>query len=301
VWSVSLDRVRTEAPAAEALLNLCAFLAPEGVPRGLPTERPELLPDQLATAVGDGLSYNRVLAAVGRYSLAAVTPVTIALHRLVQAVIQARLTPSDERLWAEIAVNLLRANFPNNSWEINTWATCERLLPHLLTATGHAQRLQVAGEAAGWLLHRASIYLRGRGQYRQAKPIAEQALTLTQATLGPNHPEVAWRHDGLGRVLRKLGEPVPARQQQEQALAITEATLGPNHPDMGTWRNNLGRVLRDMGDLTGARQQYEQALAITEAALGPDHPNVGIVRSNLDWVLQELDADIRRGEGPNMS
>lgn len=64
VWSVSLDRVRTEAPAAEALLNLCAFLAPE-LPRGLPTERPELLPEQLATAVGDRLSYNRLLGGVG--------------------------------------------------------------------------------------------------------------------------------------------------------------------------------------------------------------------------------------------
>jgi hypothetical protein len=27
VWSLSLDRVRQEAPAAEALLSLCAFLA----------------------------------------------------------------------------------------------------------------------------------------------------------------------------------------------------------------------------------------------------------------------------------
>jgi hypothetical protein len=35
VWSVSLDRVRAEAPAAEALLALCAFLAPD-IPRELP-------------------------------------------------------------------------------------------------------------------------------------------------------------------------------------------------------------------------------------------------------------------------
>ena len=33
VWSVSLDRVRAEAPAAEALLNLLAFFAPRGPPR----------------------------------------------------------------------------------------------------------------------------------------------------------------------------------------------------------------------------------------------------------------------------
>jgi hypothetical protein len=33
VWSVSLERVHAEAPAAEALLTVCAFLAPEDIPR----------------------------------------------------------------------------------------------------------------------------------------------------------------------------------------------------------------------------------------------------------------------------
>ena len=39
VWSVSLDRVHAQAPAAEALLSLCAFLAAE-VPRDLPARHP---------------------------------------------------------------------------------------------------------------------------------------------------------------------------------------------------------------------------------------------------------------------
>ena len=69
----------------------------------------------------------------------------------------------------------------------------------------------MAGEAAGWLLDRASTYLRERGQYRQAKPLAERALAVTEAALGPDHPDVAWRRDELGRVLRDLGDlPAPA-------------------------------------------------------------------------------------------
>jgi hypothetical protein len=47
VWSLSLQQVRVEAPAAEALLDLCAFLAPEDVPRNLPREHPEVLPKEL--------------------------------------------------------------------------------------------------------------------------------------------------------------------------------------------------------------------------------------------------------------
>ena len=189
VWSLSLDRVHQQAPAAEALLNLCAFLAPE-IPRELPREQPQLLPEELAQAVSDPLVYNRMLAVVGRYSLATVTPTTVSVHRLVQAVIQARLGKEGERRWAEVAVRLLRASFPNESWEVVTWPACERLLSHVLAAAGHAERLEVAGEQAGWLLDRAANYLHERGQYRQARPIAERALRVTEAALGAVHPEV---------------------------------------------------------------------------------------------------------------
>jgi len=184
VWSVSLDRVQQEAPAAEALLCLCAFLAPD-IPRGLPTEQPQVLPEELAQAVSDPLLYNRMLAAVGRYSLASVSPTALGVHRLVQAVIQARLGEDGERGWAEVAVGLLRAGFPNDSWGVVTWSACERLLPQVLAVAGHAERLGVAGGQAGWLLDRASTYLRERGQYRQARPVAERAVAVTEAALGP--------------------------------------------------------------------------------------------------------------------
>jgi NB-ARC domain len=182
VWSLSLERVQQEAPAAEALLNLCAFLAPD-IPRGLPRKQPHLLPEELAHADSDPLAYNRILAVVGRYSLATVTPITLSVHRLVQGVIQARLGEDGERRWAEVAVGLLRERFPNESWEVATWPTCERLLPHVLAVAGHAERLGIAAEQAGWLLDRASAYLRERGQYRQARPLAEHAVTVTETRL----------------------------------------------------------------------------------------------------------------------
>jgi hypothetical protein len=140
VWSLSLERVHQEAPAAEALLRLCAFLAPDDIPRELPREHPEVLPDELAHAVGDVLAYNRLLGAVRRYSLATVTATSLGVHRLVQAVLQARLDADGERAWAEAAVGLLRASFPNESWDPATWPACERLLPQVLAVAGHAER-----------------------------------------------------------------------------------------------------------------------------------------------------------------
>ena len=284
VWSVSLDRVHAEAPAAEALLNLLAFLAPE-VHRTLPAARPDVLPDVLAAAVRDRLDYNRVLAALGRYSLASVDTTAVGLHRLVQAVIRARLGRAEEETWAVAAVELVRAAYPNESWEVTTWPECERLLPQVIAVAGHAERLGVAGAKAGWLLDRASTYLRGRGQYRQARPLAERAVAVTEAEHGPDHVDVAWRRDELGRVLLDLADLDGAREQWTEALRIGEAALGPDDTRVGNWRDGLGRVLSALGDLDGARAQHERALAICEKTLGPESREAGACRGNLGWVL----------------
>ena len=287
VWSVSLDRVQAHAPAAEALLDLSAFLGPD-IPRTLPAEHSDVLPEQLATVVADRLVYDRVLATLGSYSLVELSADTINVHRLVQAVVRARLGPETEPAAAASAVGLVRAAFPNDSWEVARWPDCARLLPHLLAVCDHAQRLRVAGEQAGWLLDRASTYLRERGLYAQALPLAERGVVVTEGALGSDDVEVGWRLDGQARVLQYLGDLTGARTQLERALQISEAAHGPDHPDIGTLRNNLGSVLQDLGDLTGARTQLERALQIGEAALGPDHPTIGTLRGNLGRVLQDL-------------
>jgi hypothetical protein len=48
VWSVSLQRVRAQAPAAQELLGLCAFLAPDDIPRTLLTTTHRCFPSRLA-------------------------------------------------------------------------------------------------------------------------------------------------------------------------------------------------------------------------------------------------------------
>jgi hypothetical protein len=102
-WTVALRRVREQTPAAEDLLCLCAFLAADGIPRDLPAQHSEVLPERLATAVGDPLAYQQVIAALRRYSLITTTGDTFRLHRLVQAVTRYALTTEDHNLWATVA------------------------------------------------------------------------------------------------------------------------------------------------------------------------------------------------------
>ena len=86
-WEISFQRLPSEAAV---LLNLCAFLAPDDIPRNLLTEGAEHLPDPLAATVMDPLAWGEAVAALRRYSLAEVGGETLSLHRLVQAVARDR-------------------------------------------------------------------------------------------------------------------------------------------------------------------------------------------------------------------
>jgi tetratricopeptide (TPR) repeat protein len=287
VWSLSLERVREEAPAAEDLLQLCAFLAPDDIPRALPREHAALLPEELGHLARDLLAYNKALGVLGRYSVATVTPTALGLHRLVQAVIRARLK-DQEGQWAQVAVELLDAAFPEDSWELDRWPTCQRLLPHVLAATEHAERLGVVSEQVGRLLDRPVHYLEGRGQYQEAKALAERALAVTQRALGDHHAATGGRHDALGRVLESLGDYQGARRHFQQALSIGEVAEGKEAFAVGVRHSNVGNALWRLGDLAGARTHHERALEIGQTTLGPDHPTMAIWHDNLGLVLQEL-------------
>jgi hypothetical protein len=92
LWDIALERISGEDPAAVVLLELCAYLAPEPIPLDLFTLHAEELPEPLAGAAADQLSFNDVIGTLVDYSLAKRTPAGLQLHRLVQAVIRVRLS-----------------------------------------------------------------------------------------------------------------------------------------------------------------------------------------------------------------
>jgi tetratricopeptide (TPR) repeat protein len=132
---------------------------------------------------------------------------------------------------------------PGGQLGIGGLAVCERLLPHVLASAKHAERLSVVEQQAGWLLGRASAYLRGRGQYQEARPVAERALRVTEQALGPDHPEVGERCDELGQMLREAGDYRSARQQLERALVIHQAAYGPDHAEVASRHNDRASPL----------------------------------------------------------
>jgi hypothetical protein len=145
----------------------------------------------LQRAATDRLAYDRLIAALGRYSLLTATRDNLAVHRLVQAWVRATLDQPAQRRWAAVAVQLVWAAFPADTDDPATSPACARLLPHALAATDHASRLAADPEATAGLLTRVGAYLWRRVEPRQARQLFEPALAILQARLGPDHPETA--------------------------------------------------------------------------------------------------------------
>jgi tetratricopeptide (TPR) repeat protein len=287
-WALSLARAQTEAPAARALLTLCAFLAADDIPRALPVEHARLLPEPLQQAATDRLAYDRVVGALGRYSLVTASQDSLAVHRLVQAWVRATLDQPAQRRWAAVAVQLVWAACPPDADDPATYPTCAWLLPHALAATNHASHLGVDPEATAGLLTRMGAYLWRRVEPSQARQLFERALAILEAQLGPDHPDVARSLNNIGNALRARGDLPAARTHYERALAIFEARVGPDHLDVGRALNNLAAALGGLGELPVARDTHLRAQGILEARLGPDHPETASNLDNLGLVLRRL-------------
>lgn len=287
-WTVSLERIRGQVPVAEDLLTLCAFLAPDDIPRTLLGNHPEALPERLAAVVCDRVGYQQAIAALHRYSLTTVTRDALSVHRLVQAVVRKELSLEQTMTWTGAAIRLLRLSFPDDSYEIRTWPECGRLLPHALTAADYADAVAVEREATGWVLNRVGVYLQRQAEYGQAKQLYERALGMYEAACGPTDPEVARSLGDLGTVLYDLSDFRGARQAHEQAAAIYQAADGLDDPNVARNLTRLGRALRRLGDLPAARDALARALPIRETRLGADHPETATTLGDLGVVLRNL-------------
>ena len=287
-WTVAMEGLEKEEPAAAELLNLLAFLAPDDIPRDLFAKGAEHLPDSLAKVVTDELALNPAIAALRHYSLITAEGDALSLHRLVQAVTRDRLSEEERGKWAAATVRLLNAAFPFDQYDPATWEESGRLLPHALVAAGHAEALHVATEETGNLLNQAGTYLWRRAEFAAAKAAFERALAIDEKAYGPDHPEVARDVNNLGTVLQDIGDLAGAREHYERALAVDEKAYGPDHPKVAIRVNNLGSVLQDMGDLKGAKEHYERALAVFEKTHGKEHPQVATAANNLGNVLQDM-------------
>ncbi len=283
-WNLGMEEMGREAPAAAEMLYLLAYMAPEPVSRALLEEGAEHLPETLREMVQDRRAWNRSLRVFRRYGLVEVTETGLVVHRLVQAVTRDRQAAADRQAWAAAAVQVVEAVYPGDAYnpqDIGVWSRCAGLLGHALVTTDHAEMLTVVPETVHGLLNGSAGYLLSQGRYRDAEPLLQRALRLSQQALGSEHPSVATSLNNLAALYRSQGRYEEAKPLYQQALEMSRHLLGEAHPDVAISLNNLALLYRSQGRYEEAEPLYQQALEMRRHLLGEAHPSVATSLNNL--------------------
>ena len=195
-WQLNVDAVQANNPAARALLELSAFLAPDDIPFSILTAGASHLGAELGDFLQSDdrndesdrtLALRELLQLLNDYSLvqwAASTP-TYRVHRLVQAVVRDQLVVDAAKGWVEQAIAAIAAAYPGSGF--GQWPVCRLLLPHWLTVVAQAEQQQYTSAALGLLCNQAGYFLSEQGRYSEAEPLYRQALEIIRTELGERH------------------------------------------------------------------------------------------------------------------
>jgi CHAT domain-containing protein len=130
-------------------------------------------------------------------------------------------------------------------------------------------------------LGQQAVQLYEQGEYKQALPLAEEALSLRQQQLGENHPLVATSLSNLATLHQVLGNYDRAASLLQRALSITAQVSGIDSLDYALQLNNLAEVYRAQGNYTQAEELHLKSIALREALLQPNDPLLATAYNNL--------------------
>ncbi len=267
-WLLSLEKVKQANPKAIELLNLCAFLHPDGIPE-------EVFGDW------DALELDRALRIVLQFSFVwrDSDKKLLRMHRLVQEIVRHELG-EEQKSWAEKAMLAVNSIFPNPE-DVSKWPTCERLLSCALTCAELIEEWELESEETGSLLNQIGYYLDDKADYETAKLLYERSLSIREKVYGKEHHDVANSLNNLAELYRTQGDYKAAKPLYERSLSIVKKVYGKEHPLVATCLNNQALLYKTQGDYKAAKPLYERALAIDEKILGKEHTDVAIDLNNL--------------------
>jgi tetratricopeptide (TPR) repeat protein len=286
-FSMAIEKAAGQHAAAETLLALLAFLAPDQVPLDLVTGK---IMDE-----DDRTDALMALSAVSLIEHQALDDgsAAVAVHRLVQAAMRAQLMSQGKALPAlEAALDCLAEAAPEGVYdEPRHWPRCARLLPHVLTLRAHVagtdhKNESLKRESFALLNDRMGEFLYARASLDLAKTFFTSAIEVGKFAFGSRHAAVAKSMNNLANVLRDVGSRDEAEPLLRAALDIQLESSGADHPGYARTLTTLAGLLHESGRLAEAESLLRAAIALGEKNLGRPHPDVAMRLNNLATLLR---------------
>ena len=137
-------------------------------------------------------------------------------------------------------------------------------------------------------LYRLASSQMAQNRARDALVTFAEALEVSTAVRGEDHPNTLLIRNDYARALVKLGEYDLAVQQLRSVLAARDLVLGEHHPQTAITCMDLGRALWRLDQFEEAERLLRRSRDDYAAAMGDNHPGRWNVTQNLAGVLRDL-------------
>ena len=278
-WELTFDALKPEGQ--EALRIIC-WLAPDPIPRALfdkVPQGPEPFDVEEGIAELEKYSFLRWVDLGNPY---------VQVHGLVSEITRYRMNASEREASLSKAIDtgvaFVRRSVPQDprNW-LAVYKPCRE---HFSSLIRHAEAIRTSAPLAS-LMNNFGVYLGRIAEFDKAETLYRRALSIWDASFGPDHPDVAESLNNLAGLLSDTNRNSEAELMFRRALSIWEASFGPDHPDVAASLNNLALLLSDTNRKSEAEPMYRRSLRMREASLGPDHPDVAAGLNNLALLLSD--------------
>jgi len=293
---------------AQALADICAWWAPEGIEARLFTDAPggewwEVAKDELSTQmqalVADPARVRAALREVRQRSLLQPekTGDRYEMHRLTATVLRQRQAAGGET-WARDGAALLAAMYPagaRSPEHPEQWEDCRQLTPHAFALWEKAEMSwneawgQPDWAAMDTLLNQCGGYLFSQGDNSDGLIVLEASLRLIEARLGEAARDIPLALGNLGLTLSRIRRLDEAQARLDRALVLDKEHR-PYSEDMADslmQRASLEFRRTEAGepaDLAQAELWIEEARALRETLFGAVSEEVAYCWNDLGYL-----------------
>jgi tetratricopeptide (TPR) repeat protein len=286
-WGLAVDALRSAAPAAVELLQLCSFLASAPVSwqllwaaRGL-----DLSPE-LTRTVRVERRLKAAMRLIGRYGLADLDPPgeRLVVHPLIRGMLGQELSSEEHAAQLRAVRGMLAAADPGDPDAPTSWPRYAELTPHLV----HSDVLGGESEAIRQLVINCVRALFAQGDYDSSRDLAAQAVARWSDQLGETGEQTLLASFHLGNALRAVGRIADARTRNAQTLRQQREVLGGDDETTLATANSVGADLRIQGHFEQARQLDADNLVRYRRLFGESFPTALRCANNLAADLRLL-------------
>ncbi|MFJ5262058.1 FxSxx-COOH system tetratricopeptide repeat protein [Streptomyces sp. NPDC088387] len=280
-WDISLERIEANNPGARQLLDICASMAPEPIPRSmLRASRGINITSDVDPLLREPIKLNRAIRDLSQFSLLKVDPRTdtLQMHRLLQTVLLGKLEPDERERMRDAAHQLLSAAKPGDYGSSAEWRAYQALLPHVLAS----QALTSTDRYVRELVSSTVLFLYFWGDHQGAADYGRQVWNSWLAASGEEDIFVIRMAKSFAFLLRQIGQIAESIPITEQALEVSRR-IEVEPEELIDGLVEMADARRYQGLFQEAQELGREATELARSLFGPDDPTT--LRAGHSWAV----------------